>query len=64
MRVLNFAVTAAYTVGVPYGTVAYWGWQAMGLGQVMAQQGDSIAAIVKNVLSTCVRQEHKEEAAT
>ena len=81
MRVLNFSVNAAYQMGVPYGTFAYWGWRALGLGQVcsfatecclaltsvrslvdkrlnmgmcqvVAQQSESIGAIVKNVFST------------
>ena len=34
MRIFNFSINAAYQLGVPYGTVAYWGWQAVGVGQV------------------------------
>ena len=34
MRVVNAGVNLAYTIGVPYGTYAYWGWQALGLGKV------------------------------
>ena len=34
LRALNATVNIAYQLGIPYGTYAYLGWQAIGLGKV------------------------------
>jgi hypothetical protein len=34
LRVLNASINFAYNVGLPYGSYAYWAWQAVGLGRV------------------------------